>query len=114
MAHSKAEQFVTPYDINHIISKYGLAVGYPARILIMRWLAAEGPKRAGEISDFIELAKSTTSHHLRSLEHAGVITGVERGPNITYEFNKAGYAALRFYFMKIFDEIDGLEGDGGK
>lgn len=75
----------------------------------MRWLADEGPKKASEITSHIELSKSTTSHHLASLEHAGLITGTERGPHITYELNWHGYRAMRHYVLALFSEIDARE-----
>lgn len=108
MAHSKADQFETPYDINHVISKYGRALDYPARVLIMRWLAKEGAKKASEITTHIELAKSTTSHHLSSLEHAGLISGNETGPHISYEINWNGYRAMRHFVLAMFSELDAL------
>lgn len=105
MAHSKESQFESPYDFNHVVSHYGGALSYPARVLIMRWLA-DGPRKAGEISEHISLAKSTTSHHLANLERAGLIGGQEQGPHITYEFNWEGYRAMRHFVLELFAELD--------
>ena len=110
MAHSKAFQFETPYDVNHIISHYGKALSYPARVLIMRWLAAEGPKHAGEISQFIDLSKATTSHHLASLERAGIISGTEHGRHIVYEFNDLNFPIMRGFIDMVFDEVEAAAG----
>jgi len=110
MAHSKAFQFATPYDINHIVSHYGKALSYPARVLIMRWLAAEGPKHAGEISEYIDLSKATTSHHLASLEKAGIICGTEKGRHIVYEFNDLNFPIMRGFIDDVFDEVEAAAG----
>ncbi|HLF62549.1 MAG TPA: winged helix-turn-helix domain-containing protein [Saprospiraceae bacterium] len=106
MAHSKAELFADPEDINHIVSGYSKALDYPARVLIMRWLAAEGPKNAGEITNYVGLSKSTTSQHLFRLERAGIITGMEQGNNIIYAFNAANFIIMRGYMDDLFHELD--------
>jgi DNA-binding transcriptional ArsR family regulator len=105
MAHSKAPRFDSPYDINYVASKYGKVIGYPARLIIMYWLAAMGPKHAHEISDYIELSKATTSHHLAKLEGAGLITGDEKGPYIRYSLSKEGFIAMRFFISRILQDI---------
>jgi DNA-binding transcriptional ArsR family regulator len=106
MAYSKAEQFAVPDDINHIVSMYGKALSYPARVLIMRWLAAEGPKSAGEITAYVCLSKSTTSQHLSRLERAGIITGVEQGSSIIYAFSAENFIIMKGYLYDLFSEVE--------
>lgn len=110
MAYSKAEQFAVPDDINHIISAYGKALSYPARVLIMRWLAAEGPKSAGEITTYVCLSKSTTSQHLSRLERAGIIIGVEQGNSIIYAFNTGNFTIMKSYIHELFSEVERASG----
>jgi DNA-binding transcriptional ArsR family regulator len=106
MAHSKAFLFEDPADINHIISGYGRALGYPARVLIMRWLAAEGAKTAGEITRYVGLSKATVSQHLSRLERAGIITGMEQGSNSIYAFNAANFLIMKEYFEELLQELE--------
>ena len=110
MSHSKAYQYVTPHDVNHIVSGYCRALGYPARMIILRWLASEGSKYAGEISDYIQLSKATTSHHLACLAKAGLIYGIEEGSWIRYELNDLNFVLAREYLELVFDEIEAAAG----
>ena len=106
MAFSKAQQFVMDDDILHIVANYCKALCYPGRVLIVRWLASEGPKSAGEISRFIALSRATTSYHLACLEKVGLITGFERGPHVTYVFNETALPAMKFFLDTLFDEVE--------
>jgi len=106
MAFSKAEQYVSAHDVLHLAAKYCKALNYPGRIMILRWLAREGPKSALEISRFINLSPATTSYHLSCLEKAGMVTGYERGPHVTYVYNEAALPAMKFFLDTLFDEVE--------
>jgi DNA-binding transcriptional ArsR family regulator len=105
MAFSKANQFADPMEINHNISNYAKALSYPARVIIVRWLAEEGKKSAGEISAHIGLSMSTTSHHLACLVKVGFISGHEQGRNIYYSFNHLGFQMIQSFFEEVFGEL---------
>lgn len=51
------------------------ALGHPARIQIVRLLAARDACYVGELANELPLAQSTISEHLRILREAGVVTG---------------------------------------
>jgi len=70
------------------------ALGHPARIAILRFLA-ERSCVCGEIVDALPLAQSTVSEHLRVLKAAGWITGVIDGPRTCYALNQEAIAELR-------------------
>jgi DNA-binding transcriptional ArsR family regulator len=48
------------------------ALGDPARLTIVRYLAERGEQACGELQDALELPVSTCSYHLRLLREAGV------------------------------------------
>jgi DNA-binding transcriptional ArsR family regulator len=105
MAHSKALQYIDYVEINYNISSYSKALSHPARVIIVRWLAKEGMKSAGEISAHIGLSMSTTSHHLACLEKAGFIAGFENGRYTNYVFNHVNFSVVRGFFDHLFDEL---------
>ena len=59
------------------------ALAHPARVAIVRRLAAVDECVAAEIFDEIDLAQSTVSEHLRVLREAGVVSSTALG-NRTY------------------------------
>jgi DNA-binding transcriptional ArsR family regulator len=48
------------------------ALGDPARLMIVRFLAAHGEKTCTEVQDQLEMPVSTCSYHLKLLRDAGV------------------------------------------
>ncbi len=71
------------------------ALGHPARIQILRLLAARDACVTGDIVDELPLAQSTVSEHLRILRDAGLIQGEIEGPRTRYCINPAGLAAVK-------------------
>ena len=60
------------------------AVGHPARVAILRRLAADGKCVCGEIVEELPLALATVSQHLKVLKDAGLIRGDVDGPRVCY------------------------------
>lgn len=54
------------------------ALGDERRLRLLRRLG-EGPAGLAELADYLELAKSTTHHHLRTLRAAGLVRAVLEG-----------------------------------
>lgn len=69
-----------------MINEVFQALGDPNRREILR-LLREGPMTAGQISDSFQLAKSTTSGHLKVLRHAGLVVAEKTGTTIHYSLN---------------------------
>jgi ArsR family transcriptional regulator len=63
------------------------AISHPARITILRLLAARGTCICGEIVEGLPLSQSTVSQHLKALKEAGLIRGVTDGPRSCYCLN---------------------------
>lgn len=70
------------------------ALGHPARLAILRVLAARATCICGEIVDVLPLAQSTVSQHLKVLKEAGLIRGTVDGPRTCYCLDRDAVAAL--------------------
>jgi DNA-binding transcriptional ArsR family regulator len=62
------------------------ALGHEARLSVFRRLIGAGPEGvpAGALSSALDMPPSTLSHHLATLEHAGLITGSRDGRRLLY------------------------------
>jgi ArsR family transcriptional regulator len=79
------------------------ALGHPARLEILRVLAARGTCICGEVVEIIPLAQATVSQHLKVLKEAGLIRGRINGKNSCYCLDPRGIAELR----EALDELLG-------
>ncbi|MCO5322803.1 MAG: metalloregulator ArsR/SmtB family transcription factor [Microthrixaceae bacterium] len=71
------------------------ALGHPARIQILRFLADRETCVTSEVVDELPLAQSTVSEHLRILREAGLVQGEIDGPRTRYCINPTRLAALK-------------------
>lgn len=71
------------------------ALGHPARVAILRMLAARDTCATGDVVAQLPLAQSTVSEHLRILREAGLVQGEFDGPRTRYCVDPTGLAALR-------------------
>lgn len=76
------------------LALWAKALGHPARIAILRFLAAQKACFCGRIVDEIPLAQSTVSQHLRELKEAGLICGTVEGVKVCYCLNPTAVQAL--------------------
>src|SRR5262249_4501866 len=60
------------------------ALAHPARVAIIRHLAAAGTCVCGEIVSVLPLAQATVSQHLKVLKDAGLVKGEVDGPRSCY------------------------------
>jgi len=71
------------------------ALGHPARLQILRFLARQTTCITGDVVAEIPLAQSTVSEHLRILREAGLVQSETDGPRVRYCINDGGLAALK-------------------
>ena len=76
---------VTPRDEE--LAALARAIGHPARVAILRHLAATGTCVCGEIVSVLPLAQATVSQHLKVLKDAGLVKGEVDGPRSCYCVN---------------------------
>jgi ArsR family transcriptional regulator, arsenate/arsenite/antimonite-responsive transcriptional repressor len=85
------------------------ALGHPARLAILRVLAARGTCVCGEVVKVMPLSQATVSQHLKVLKDAGLICGRIDGKNSCYGLDPDGIAELRAALDAL---LDGLAGPG--
>ncbi|MBL7871272.1 MAG: winged helix-turn-helix transcriptional regulator [Cyclobacteriaceae bacterium] len=81
MGLSKTEDFTKTQNEVASIAK---ALGHPARIAILQYLAEKKSCVCGEIVDELPLSQSTVSQHLKELKKVGLIKGEIEGPSVCY------------------------------
>lgn len=75
---------VTGPEAEEELALLAKALGHPARVRILRILAAREACVCGEIVEELPLAQSTVSQHLKVLKDAGLIRGEIDGPRTCY------------------------------
>ena len=81
MGLSKTEEYTKTQNEIAALAK---ALGHPARIAILQYLAENKSCVCGDIVDELPLAQSTVSQHLKELKQAGLIKGEIDGPSVCY------------------------------
>jgi ArsR family transcriptional regulator len=71
------------------------ALGHPARVRILRYLARVQGCICGEIVKEVGLAQATVSQHLKVLKSAGLIQGTLSGPSTCYCLEPLAFARLK-------------------
>lgn len=77
------------------LAQLAKALGHPARVRIVGFLAAQQSCMAGDIAEHLPLAPSTVSQHLSQLKAAGLVHGEIDGPRRCYCLNPAAFARLQ-------------------
>ncbi|HSR49998.1 MAG TPA: metalloregulator ArsR/SmtB family transcription factor [Acidobacteriota bacterium] len=81
------------------------ALAHPARLAILRTLAARSSCICGEIVEVMPLAQSTVSQHLRELRRAGLIRGEVDGPRCCYCLDAEELKCLRTLLGEFFEAL---------
>jgi ArsR family transcriptional regulator len=84
-----------PTDQDEELARLAWAVAHPARVLILRLLAARSGCVCGDLVGQMTLAQSTVSQHLKVLKDAGLVRGEIDGPRVCYCVNPAGLDRLK-------------------
>ena len=69
-------------DLDERIARYAKAMGHPARMAILTFLAKQDSCFFGDIHEELPIAKATVSQHLKELKEAGLIQGEIETPNL--------------------------------
>ncbi|NND07686.1 MAG: winged helix-turn-helix transcriptional regulator [Saprospiraceae bacterium] len=102
MAYSKSEFFNREDEQLADIAK---ALSHPARIAILKVLAARQTCICGEIVDELPLSQSTVSQHLKALKQANLIIGEIDGPRMCYCLNESICKKARSMLNSLFNKI---------
>lgn len=87
------------------LAQLAKALGHPARIAIMKFLAKQETCYFGDIHEELPIAKATVSQHLTALKEAGLIQGEIETPKVRYCINKENWE----YAKQLFDEFFNME-----
>ncbi len=90
------------------------ALAHPARLTVLRTLAAQGTCFCGEIVDVLPLAQATVSQHLRALREAGLVRVTADGPRSCYCLDPEAVARLRDALGDLLGGLCGCASCGGK
>lgn len=82
------------------------ALGHPARIAILQFLASRKACVCGDIVDELPLSQSTVSQHLKELKNAGLIKGDIDGPTVCYCIDEKAWNNARKLLRDLFDKFD--------
>jgi len=89
------------------LAKYAKALGHPARIAILQYLAKQQSCVCGDIVDELPLSQSTVSQHLKELKQAGLIQGEIEGAKTCYCIDEKEWALAKEWLNKLFDSYKG-------
>lgn len=77
------------------LARFAKALGHPARVAIVRFLAECGDCMCGDIVNHLPLAQATVSQHLKVLKDAGLIRGNIDPPRVCYCVDPKGLERMR-------------------
>lgn len=86
------------------IARYAKALGHPARVAVMHFLASQESCFFGDIHEVLPISKATVSQHLKELRDAGLIQGEIRPPKVRYCINRSNWDEARKLFGDLFSD----------
>lgn len=102
MASAKTEVFT---QAEQDLAAFAKVLSHPARIAILKILAAQNACICGEIVEVLPLAQSTVSQHLKELKNAGLIKGTVEGPKSCYCIDREAFEQLNQEFNSLFQTL---------
>ncbi len=87
------------------VALYAKALGHPARVAILNFLATRESCFFGDVHDVLPISKATVSKHLSELKDAGLIQGEILPPKVKYCINKEKWAEVQNLFSDFIDTM---------
>ena len=85
-------------------ARYAKAMGHPIRMYVLELLVSQNCCYSGDLTEDLNIAKSTLSQHLKELKKAGLIQGEIEAPKIKYCINKKNWEEAQFLFKELLQE----------
>ncbi len=85
-----------------LLARFAKAMGHPARIAILQFLAQRNKCYFGDINEELPIAKATVSQHLKELKASGLIQGEVEAPKVKYCINRENWQMARELFADFF------------
>ena len=86
------------------IARFAKAMGHPARMAILAFLAKQDSCFFGDIHEELPIAKATVSQHLKELKDAGLIHGEIETPKVRYCINLENWELARKLFAAFLGD----------
>lgn len=86
------------------LARFAKAMGHPARIAILQFLAKQESCYFGDIHEELPIAKATVSQHLKELKEAGLIQGEVEMPKVKYCINHDNWQLAKELFGGLFGQ----------
>lgn len=86
------------------IARFAKAMGHPARMAILQFLAKQTTCYFGDIHEELPIAKATVSQHLKELKEAGLIQGEIETPKVKYCINHKNWQLAQQLFNDFFGQ----------
>jgi DNA-binding transcriptional ArsR family regulator len=102
MGLSKTEEYS---KIQNEIASLAKALGHPARVAILQYLAERKTCVCGDIVEELPLSQSTVSQHLKELKKVGLIKGDIEGPTVCYCVDMKVLTRARKLLNDLFQEV---------
>ena len=94
-----------PYTVEQEqIARFAKAMGHPARMAILAFLANQESCFFGDIHEVLPIAKATVSQHLKELKEAGLIQGEIETPKVRYCINRENWELARKLFTTFLGD----------
>lgn len=88
------------------IARFAKAMGHPARMAILNFLAKQDSCFFGDIHEELPIAKATVSQHLKELKEAGLIQGEIETPKVRYCINRDNWELARNLFATFWNNCN--------
>lgn len=85
------------------------AIGHPARLVILQFLAERKACVCGDIVDELPLSQSTVSQHLKELKNVGLIKGNIDGPSVCYCIDEVAWKNAQDAMATLFEGYKGSD-----
>jgi len=83
------------------LARFAKAMGHPARIAILKFLASQNCCFFGDIHEVLPIAKATVSQHLSELKDSGLIQGEIFPPKVKYCINPENWELANELFNEL-------------
>ncbi len=94
-------------------ARYAKALGHPARVAIMNYLAEQDTCFFGDIHEELPISKATVSQHLTALKAAGLIQGEIEAPKVRYRIDRNNWNEA-LMLVGIFFSVLSEDEEAGK
>lgn len=92
------------------LARFAKAMGHPARIAILQFLARQETCYFGDIHEELPIAKATVSQHLKELKDAGLIQGEVEAPKVRYCINRDNWQLAKMLFDAFWTDCKPKDG----